>query len=152
MLAIPAAPAMIGMLTHAPSRCLDGKIGSSPMNVKLPPVSSGESPSSCITERNSALMSKPADTFGVSNVLLVMMIPFNVVGLFGCGFRCRGCNSLAGSVFPDVVIAEAQRRPAQTAVFVLLRATWARSPIRHSIGVGRTGIRNLIAGQGLPFE
>src|SRR5690348_12314722 len=77
MSAIPAAPAMIGMLMHAPSRCALGKIGSSPTKVIEPPVSTGESPRLCITERNSALMSKPADTFGVSNVLLVMMFAFN---------------------------------------------------------------------------
>jgi len=29
------------------------------------------------------LMSKPAESFGVSDVLLVMMIPFNVVGPAG---------------------------------------------------------------------
>src|SRR5262249_56630652 len=106
---------MIGMLTHAPSRCLDGKIGSSPTKVIEPPVSSGDSPRLCITERNCALMSKPADTFGVSNVLLVMMIPSMVVCLFGCvSSMPRFCNSLAGSVFPYLAIAEAQRRPALT--------------------------------------
>jgi hypothetical protein len=39
-------------------------------------------------------MSKPADTLGVSKVLLVMMIPFNVVGLFGC------VSSMPRSVIP----------------------------------------------------
>ncbi|HWS91139.1 MAG TPA: hypothetical protein VN306_01140 [Mycobacterium sp.] len=77
---------MIGMLMHAPSRCTVGKIGSSPMKVIEPPVSSGDSPRSCITERNSALMSKPADTFGVSNVLLVMMIPFKWSFVWLCFF------------------------------------------------------------------
>ena len=72
--AIPAAPAMIGMPMHAPSRCTLGKIGSSPTKVILPPVSSGDSPSSCITERNSALMSKPVETLGVSDAVLVMMM------------------------------------------------------------------------------
>src|SRR5262249_739669 len=90
------APAMIGMLTHAPSRCLDGKIGSSPMNVIAPPVSSGESPRSCITERNCALMSKPADTFGVSNVLLVTMIPFNMLGSIRLCFFAAGVLELLG--------------------------------------------------------
>jgi hypothetical protein len=66
---------------HAPRRGLLGKIGSAPMKVIEPPVSSGESPSSCITARNCALMSKSPDSL---DVLLVMMIPFNVVGLFGC--------------------------------------------------------------------
>src|SRR6516162_8062916 len=74
MSAIPAAPAIIGILMHAPRRCLLGKIGSSPMKVIEPPVSSGESPSSCITARNSALMSK-AETFGVAKVLVLMWIP-----------------------------------------------------------------------------
>src|SRR6185295_855096 len=74
MSAIPAAAAMIGMLMHAPSRCTLGKIGSSPTKVIVPPVFSGESPSSCITARKSALMSKPVETLGVSNVLLVMMM------------------------------------------------------------------------------
>jgi hypothetical protein len=74
MSAIPAAPAMIGMLMHAPSRCTLGKIGSSPTKVIVPPVSSGDNPRSCITERNSALMSKPAETLGVSDAVLVMMM------------------------------------------------------------------------------
>src|SRR6516162_935045 len=96
MSAIPAAPAIIGILMHAPSRCLLGKIGSSPMKVIEPPVSSGESPSSCITPRNCALMSKSPDSL---DVLLVMMVPFNVVGLFGCvSSMPRFCSSLAGSV------------------------------------------------------
>src|SRR6516165_3096531 len=81
MSAIPAAPAIIGILMHAPRRCLLGKIGSSPMKVIEPPVFSGESPSSCITARNCALMSKSLEPL---DVLLVMMFPFNVVGLFGC--------------------------------------------------------------------
>ena len=59
---------------HAPSRCTLGKIGSSPTKVILPPVSSGDSPSLWITERNSALMSKPVETLGVSNAVLVMMM------------------------------------------------------------------------------
>src|ERR1700752_3872685 len=74
MSAIPAAPAMIGILMHAPSRCTLGKIGSSPTKVIVPPVSSGDSPSSCIMERNSALMSKPVETLGVSDAVLVMMM------------------------------------------------------------------------------
>jgi hypothetical protein len=42
-------------------------------------------------------------------VLLVMMIPFNVVGLFGCvSSMPRLCNSLAGSVFSGVAMAESQ--------------------------------------------
>ena len=67
------------------------------MKVMEPPVFSGESPSSCITARNCALMSKSPDSL---DVLLVMMIPFNVVGLFGCvSSMPRFCNPLAGSLF-----------------------------------------------------
>src|SRR5262249_21793596 len=40
-----------------------------------PPVSSGDSPSPCITTRNCALMSKPAETSGVANVSVLMLIP-----------------------------------------------------------------------------
>jgi hypothetical protein len=47
------------------------------MKVIEPPVSSGESPSSCITARNCAMMSKSPEPL---DVLLVMMFPFNVVG------------------------------------------------------------------------
>jgi hypothetical protein len=74
MSAIPAAAAMIGILMHAPSRCTLGKIGSSPTKVIVPPVSSGDNPSSCIMERNSALMSKAVETLGVSDAVLVMMM------------------------------------------------------------------------------
>src|SRR6516162_8986611 len=102
MSAIPAAPAMIGMAMHAPSRCLVGKIGSSPTKVMLPPVSSGDSPRSCITERNSALMSKLPEPL---DVLLVMMIPFKVVDYSVVVFVPRFRNSLAGSAFSGVAIA-----------------------------------------------
>jgi len=73
-------------------------------------------------------------TFGVSNVLLVMMIPFNVMGLFGCGSSMlRFCNSLAGSVFSYGATAEAQRRPALTA--------------QHVSGLGlEPGARGLVVG------
>src|SRR4029079_1999489 len=54
--------------------CTLGKIGCSRAKVILPPVSSGDSPSSCIMERNSALMSKPVETLGVSDAVLVMMM------------------------------------------------------------------------------
>ena len=43
------------------------------MKVMEPPVFSGESPSSCITARNCALMSKSPDSL---DVFLVMMISF----------------------------------------------------------------------------
>src|SRR4029453_9167378 len=69
-----AAPAMSGIAMDAPRRCTLGKIGSSPTKGILPPVSSGDSPSSCITERNSALMSKPVETLGVSDAVLVMIL------------------------------------------------------------------------------
>ena len=81
-----------------------GKIGSSPTKVIVPPVFSGESPRSCITARKCALMSKPAETFGVSNVLLVMMIPFDVIALFSCFFDVVVCSSLAGKCFESASI------------------------------------------------
>src|SRR5690348_989767 len=76
MSAIPAAPAINGIAMLAPRRCTLGTIGSSPTKVILPPVSSGDNPSSCITERNSALMSNPVETLSVSNGVLVIMMLF----------------------------------------------------------------------------
>jgi uncharacterized membrane protein YccC len=68
-------------------------------------------------------MSKPALTFGVVKVLLAMMIPFNVVGLFGCvSSMPRFCNSLAGSVLSGVAIAEAQRKNSASRVLALAPA------------------------------
>jgi hypothetical protein len=44
-----------------------------------------------------------------------MMIPFDMVVLFGCGSSMpQFCNSLAGSAFSGVPIAQAQRHPALT--------------------------------------
>src|SRR6476620_7030593 len=108
MSAIPAAAAMIGMLMHAPSRCTLGKIGSSPTKVIVPPVFSGDSPSSCITARNSALMSKPAETLGVSNAVLVMMVLL-------CGKRtAKRVTALVMSIFFEIIPLWHWARRAET--------------------------------------
>jgi hypothetical protein len=62
---------MIGMLMQAPSRWRLGKIGSSPTNVMVPPVSSGDSPRSSMTDRKWASTSKPRDMVEVVEVIVL---------------------------------------------------------------------------------
>src|ERR1700756_4345271 len=100
--AIPAAPAMIGMLMQAPSRCTLGKIGSSPTKVMVPPVSSGLSPRSFMTDRNCALMSKPAETFGVAKVSVLMWIPLR--WLLRCDSATLTAPHRPGDVHETVVL------------------------------------------------
>src|SRR5271166_4113321 len=81
ILAIPAAPAMIGMLMQAPSRWRLGKIGSSPTNLMVPPVSSGERPRSFMTDRKWVSTSNPPEVEGrvdvrdVVELLVLIVIP-----------------------------------------------------------------------------
>jgi hypothetical protein len=52
-----------------------------------------------------------------------MMIPLNVLVFSSCGSSMpRFCNSLAGSVFSGVAIAEAQRKNSASRVLALAPA------------------------------
>jgi hypothetical protein len=74
-----AAPAMLGIPMDAPSRWTLGKIGSAPTKVIVPPVSSGDSTRSSMTERNDALTSQPVDRIGVTKLSLLMLIPIDLL-------------------------------------------------------------------------